>query len=345
VKALSRVVRIPPVPPDYSLSCDPSANPGQLDAINAYEKAIFAKQRDAAQRRLGAAFELYELTGQDGSIQIANSAVVNLMETDGKRVVDSLFNRYFGDAKKFKVCIDLGLSLSQLDEAITGGGAPAGRWDDQIKSWFLKVPDYYLNQLKNGHDYSLVQVLIGLYQQLYGFCGVGDPAYLLDPISSALTFNLHLDFKLSGGAGQSEASSDIVLYTDLESGKDPAGSGVVNYISGSFAGATLVPGQSFSEDIDTPKFEVCQSFIADVTLSKVGPATESYQESGLSYSVQSLLRQSCESVFGSKKGSNGLYTFPCHIHNKNAQTVDESFTGSAGGGTVTLQIKATHTPP
>ena len=343
VKALSRVVRIPPVPPDYSLSCDPNANPGQLDAINAYEKAIFAKQRDAAQRLLGAAFELYELTGQDGSIQIANSAIHNLMQTDGERVVNSLFSRYFGDPKKFKVCFDLALIVT-AEELTDASNFGPGLWDTKMEQWSYKIRDYYLNQLKTQHDYSLVQVLIALYQQLEGLYGTGNYTHLLDPISSALTFNLHLDFKLSGGAGQSEASSDIVLYTDLESGKDPAGSGVVNYISGSFAGATLVPGQSFSEDIDTPKFDVCQSFIADVTLSKVGPATESYQESGLSYSVQSLLRQSCESVFGSKKASNGLYTFPCHIHNKNVQTIDETFTGSGGGGAVTLKIKATHTP-
>lgn len=355
IKALERPVVQPPEPPDYEPKCDPNdPEPAQAEqAANDYEKALFAKERDAIGRLLSAARALTLLgdgTYADGALRLARE----LVETSGYRTVDALFASYSGDPKKFYAVTKVALSLERDDVLLGGGGRPD--WDSQIRSWILRVRDYYFDKLRNQHDYSMLGVLFGIQRDavLLGADSGADDQFFND-LRKALTFKLTLDisYTVSGTCPQSEsveAKGDLTLATTNVYLGYLQGSGPIDYLSGSRCyDAVLAPGQSFSDDVFLMLNACTKNPTALFSLVAYGAYENGGEvwQGGGQVSSDMVLAEGCSTVFGDN-GYTGAYPFEVPLNNGQAEAVSATIDASDPPPLLPAEAKLTfileHTP-
>jgi hypothetical protein len=348
-KALERPVVQPPEPPDYELKCDPSENSAADAQIDAYEQTLFAKEADAIRNLLGAARNLELLTGDTSVDDSAIGVARELVETAVFRKVNLLFANYSGDPKKMVAVTRTALSVLRQDELM--GGSDSNGWLQKIQDWAVRVKAYYFNKLRNEHDYSMVTVLFQVERQL-ALLGVNtDNDNFFTDLANAMTFKLTMDIALDGtfpdgtGSAHIEAAGDVTVTADPNLIFPLSGSGTINYQPSYDGGATLVPGQSFTENPKVSNFDACETMTADIELDRFAADTETYTADGYDASVPSPLKASADVAFANYLGQDGLYSFPVALQNKNVQAVNQTFTVQGNdNGSVTLKLTLTHTP-
>jgi hypothetical protein len=251
-KSLTRVVTIPPEPPDYDWKCDPSGEDAQIDA---YQQALFAKESDALRQLLAAARAL-ELLGE-----VVNpnefSIGLELIESAMFRKVDLLFSTYSGNPKKFVAVARISLGVMRQDQLLGGAGRPD--WYQQLIAWGLRVVDYCLDQVRNEHKYSKASAVWQVARSA-GLLGANISVDdLQDRVDKALRFKFTVDlngtFKEWDSDGtigtqvteEAKGSATVQASTTLPI---PMNTNYISVVSGSWAdfldecSYNLDPGQS-----------------------------------------------------------------------------------------------------
>jgi hypothetical protein len=213
VRALKRVVVVPPEPPDYDWKCDAEGNAAADAAIDAYQKALFAKEHEALQQLFAAAKDLELMLGVELD---PNEGIVarELIETAMYRKVDFLFGQYSGNPKKLMAVARIALEIWREDELLGGSGRPD--WGQAIINWGMKVLDYYLDKLRKEHLYSKAGVVLQIARSLALLGANIDTEDLLDKIAKALTFKLTLDMNFMCKVWDSEGHMDAQVNEEAQ---------------------------------------------------------------------------------------------------------------------------------
>ena len=312
MKALERPVVQPPEPPDYELKCDPDENNAADAQIDAYEKALFSKETDAIQRLLGAALTLIMLTGDINADQSGLSLAQELVGIGQFRKVNSLFSHYSGNPKKMVAVTRVAFSVDRQYQLL--GGTEQTEWFQQVQSWAGRVKEYYFDKLRNEHDYSMVSVVFQVERQL-GLLGVNiDNDGFYTELANAMTFKVTMDITLdataSTGAAHDEAKGDVTVTADPNLVFPLSGSGTIDYQPSYDGPLTLVPGQSFTENVRVDNFDACKNMTASIFRIVFGADMETYTYDGFDFPVGSPLTETGEAVFVGYLGQDGSYAFP-----------------------------------
>lgn len=356
-EALERVVVTPPEPPDYELKCDPSQNTNGDAEIDAYQKALFAKESAAMQNMLNAAHEIQLLTGDDSAANEAQEVARSLVESAAFRKVDSLFGTYSDNPKKMVAVMRVALGVLRQDALLGAGSDVRPDWMDDIRAWAGRVKDYYFDKLRNEHDYSMVPVLYQVVRQMALLNVPVDLQTFSTDLANAMTFQLTEDITMTvnGGDASFAAGGGITVTGATGASVFPLqGSDAIPYKPSNDGPSELVGGQSFVQNPKVDNFDACKQMTASIILDRLGADSETWEVQGYTYSIPGQLNPTATSFFegdGYVAASGtyaGLLSFPVAIANRNAQAAHQTFvsTHDSGGDsfTVTLTLTLTHTP-
>jgi hypothetical protein len=359
--ALEANLAPPPPPPTYDWPCDPAAQAQAAAAANAYMADIFSAEDEVISRLL-AAEQALNLLGDASLASQANATVAQLFATDIFPRLRMLINGYGGNPTNIYPVSIVTLGVAKQAQLLNVP-APADLLTSVIAD-VNKAGTYYLNNLRNNHDYSKITVVFSIAKVLVQL--EGDPTSLLAGLGGALNFQLTMDVMantesyvqgtLSGSTAE-EASGQFAIT--FASNTNLQGSGTCSYISGvvtaypmtGFSGfsASLVPGQSFAENCILV-LNACPSETVPTAMftfpNGFGSRSETYQYPQGPLVSNQLLGTSSY-VFEDDDSSAG-FSFLVPLQNSNAQavntTISEQKALGAGNESSTLQLTLQHTP-
>ncbi|MHB8523499.1 MAG: hypothetical protein ACYDH9_22450 [Limisphaerales bacterium] len=349
----------PSPPPDYAWPCDPAKQAAAAQAANAYAAGVFELEHGVITRLLSAARSL-SLLGDGSLLPQAASVVEQLYQQDIFVSVNSLVNDYGPEPNKFyAVCL---VTLAEIKQAQTLGVPVPPAILPNLANDGISVANYYLNNLRNNHDYSAINVELTLVRIL-NLLGA-DTTSLLGNLDKDLTFQLTLDITGNADSGSPGNGDFIALEADGQfqitfAGNGLQGIGTCKYLSGMNTemvtgtpnhSISIVPFQTFPENCILV-LDCCPDdsvSTATFTFSGFGSPTETWQfPPPLGPQVFPDLLGITGTCFASLKTAQG-YSFSMPLQNGNAQAVNASITqkGSniAQTLTSTLQVVLQHTP-
>ena len=353
VRGLKRVVVVPPEPPDYEFKCyeDPKTKEARLKMLDDYQKELFKKESAAIQRLLDAERGLTLFTGDDDSRTAeTRAAVLELTRTAVFRKVDFLFRHYGGNPQKFAAVVRLVRPVLRQVAAYGGDENSRPDWSDQIRSWAIRVKEYYFDKLRKEHDYSMVSVLKGV-ERTSEYFGATDPDNnnFLAELADALMFKLSMDISgdvVSGGEWQAQAKGDVAMTVD--SLLNLQGSGTINYVSGHILDAGLVAGQSYSINPLAALDACTNNPTATLYLDRFATDKETYDMPEIGPTPIPGLLFRAAGAFSDrlqKKGIvAGLYAFTAPLRNGQAEALNQTYTGTIAEASFTLKLVLLHTP-
>jgi hypothetical protein len=357
VQALARIVVQPPEPPDYVFNCSGS-NPAGDEQVDAYGKALFAKESTAAQNLTSAARALILLTGDNSYDSAAKASIRQLIETAGFRKINSLLNDWSGSPLKFTAVAKAAINISRQDQLLGGPGLP--NLLSQLASWLGgNVVDYYFNELTGNHDYSQLNTLMLIQQQidLLSNSSSGDPAFF-QRLENAYTFQVTLTVSDIGDALAIKAHGTVTVmgYDWVAFAQEgfPIGAVTNNF--------TYDSGTYENCNVKLPlEFEEGASFVLDCTNTMVdifiyddmASLNENWScpDSGGPNDVLDLdFDQAFYNTHGTQNiivDYNSSFYFTVPWQNMQAQPANATFTGPGeyvANDTVTFTIVVEHTP-
>jgi hypothetical protein len=365
-QALERPVVTPPEPPDDPFQCS-GDNPAADAQVDAYVQMLFAPETTAIQNLLSAARDLVLLTGDDSYGDNAIALAEQVISTSAFRKVNSLFSSWRGSPLKFTAVAKAALSAARQDELLGGPGLPS--LFDQLVSWLSgNVINYYWDQLRSQHDYSMAQVLLQIERQIELLGGQEDDS-IFQKIASAYTFDADIKINLSGYTGTGGGQFNLAAEGTITIAGDPnnifplSGTNTVNYTAGEYYNAV---GDEFSLQLPFSypqrvfmSIDDCTNLNATIYMSY--PETDLNenlieetwnQPRGNPPEMDTYLWDGFGDAFTDDYG-NGDYTydcdfaFPASLQNMQAEAANATFTGSDTyfeAVTVTLTITLQHTP-
>ena len=344
VQLLESRQEMPPEPPDFDLSCDPNGSAVADSLADLYVSGLFLEESDAIEKLTLAAQILYASTGDPSVLVTAMLEPARLVESSEYFKVNSLFNNYGMDPKKFIPVVKAAQAAELQD--LLHGGSERDFFSDRIEAAGNTARDYYFQKLTQEHDYSVITPLFEI-EQLLDTLGVGDNATFDQMLDNALTFELMLDIKLSSSDGGEEAQGTITLNTGANN-FPCTGSGTMNYVSGNVGPATLAPVQSFSLTASIDNVDACEGMTISIIFNQFSADMDTFTFMGQDVSLPSPLGESAKAVFQANLQTSGpyagLYSFPAMLQNMNAEAVNQTFTGQGQGGSVSVNAVLLHTP-
>jgi len=350
----------PSPPPDYDWPCDPAEQAEEAQAANTYAAGVFQQEQDISKRLFNEANALAML-GDGSLLPQAGSVVSQLFQQDIFKKLNFLVNNYGVVPNQFyPVCL---VTLAMVRQAQLLGIPVPPTLLLNLANDGNTVANHYLNNLRNNHDYSGINVVFTLVK-LLNFLG-GDTTSLLAGLGKALTFQLTLDLTADADSSSAPGSGDSITleangtFQMTYAGNNLQGSGTCNYVSGMNTvtvngvrvySVSIAPGQTFPENC-TLVLDCCPGdsiSTATFTFSGFGSPTEAWLfPPPVGTEVLADLIGITDVCFASLKTSRG-FSFLMPLQNGNAQAVNASITekGSniAQSETSTLHLVLQHTP-
>jgi hypothetical protein len=357
---MKNATNVPPPPPDYPWSCA-TTNPPAERQIDGYITNLFAKENAAVSRLVSAASELKSFGHSPGTN--ATNLVKKLIETDEYAQVTTLFARYYtsdpsntnltvfvnANSYKLMALYRLSASVSQQDKSFGGNGNT--NWVTLIKNWSKALLNGSIQEVHDSHLYSLAPVALSV--QAFRGTVLNIPpdttGGFQTKMGKALTFQLSMDINVTDPAPLSIEAQGVV--TNLGAGgvvgAPRPGSGEIDYGPGTAGLATLVPGQSFTENASV-LLNLCQeNQTATISLDRFGADTELWQaRNGVAGPVNGMLQAICPALFwvNGYGPLTGPWSFTVSLPDGQAEAT-ATFNAALNGADALLILTLDHNPP